>query len=99
MHCGDDIRAAPVYGVPPGPNPTPLGNPQVPCKPGSVFRHWPLRAGQKNEDSRSRGRRRQATLRDARETDSSKNIFRVGAARLKEPASVESTVLTNGSSV
>ena len=32
-------------------------------------------------------------------TDSSKNIFRVGAAHLKEPASVESAVLTNGSSV
>jgi len=62
------------------------------------FRHWNLGAGQKIEDSHLRGRLG-PILADARKTNSSKNIFRVGAAYLKELASVESAVLSNGSSV
>ena len=58
-----------------------------------VFATGPCELDRKNDNSRSPGRRGQATLADGRKTDSSKNIFRVGA-HPKEPASVESIVLT-----
>jgi hypothetical protein len=51
-----------------------------------------------NSQVPSHGFRGWAILPDAGKTDSSKNIFRVGAAHLKEPASLGSTLLTNGSS-
>ena len=35
--------------------PQPLGNPQVPCEPGCGFRQWHLRAGRKDDNSRSHG--------------------------------------------
>src|SRR5947209_8023642 len=80
-----------------GPNPKCQGTPRFGASRAVVFATGTCEMHRKTI-IRSHRRRGQATLPDSRKTDSSKNIFRVGDVHLKEPASVELVVLTNGSS-
>jgi hypothetical protein len=79
MYCGTTFGQRPYTTWP---KRQPLGNPRFVASRAVVFATGTCELDRKEKLPAHTGRRGQAPLPDARKTDSSKNIFRVGAAHL-----------------